>query len=120
VISPVAANFSIVWMSPESIDRTVIAASCSNCEPGFTKGPASAAATAAAAAGRVEWQISQGETYRRADNLLLLLLLRVKVLLRCRAPLVKDILMDRGWSWWCSGEASAKQCVCWCCTMQQA
>jgi hypothetical protein len=46
-MKPVAANFWIVWMSPVSIDSTVIAANCSSWDPGFTKDAGSAVATAA-------------------------------------------------------------------------
>lgn len=43
-------------MSPESIDSTVIAASCSSCEPGLTNEAASAVVSVGAAAG-VDLQI---------------------------------------------------------------
>lgn len=55
-MKPVAANCSMVWMSPESMDRTVIAASCSSCEPGLTNESAAVTAGAAAAAGEEELQ----------------------------------------------------------------
>lgn len=72
-MNPVAANFSIVWMSPVSIDSTVIAASCSNWDPGLTQAAGSAVATAALPAAAALLLLLAAQRTKRAAILLLLL-----------------------------------------------
>jgi hypothetical protein len=91
-MNPVAANFSIVWMSPESMDSTVIAANCSNWDPGLINDAASAVAGAAAAD---DLQIRERGLRTAAAAAAVEGLLRHALVLlvqrRCRAPAEKAI-----------------------------